>query len=123
MLVHDVIISGGTTVTINYLKKWGWIKPIPSKEQLKVIYEGKKTALKEKVTATTGEIKDEFAKTRDEITQHMKEARTGFKQSAAETRDGFKEGIREAADEWRHVGRLVKRNVKEMIQKESKDSK
>lgn len=91
---------------------------MPSREKLTAMYEDKKTAFKEKVSATSDEIKDEFEKTRKEITDHMKEAKTGFTQTVGETRKGLQEGVREAADEWRHVGKLLKRNVKEMIKPE-----
>lgn len=110
-------------MAINYLKKWGWIKPLPSGKELKNMYEDKKAAFKDKVSATKEEIKDEFAKTKNEITCHMKEARTGFTQSVTETKKGFKDGCREAAEEWRHVGRLVKKNVKEIVKKKEEPYK
>lgn len=31
------VTLGGTTITINYLKKWGYIKPMPSSEQMKAM--------------------------------------------------------------------------------------
>jgi len=36
------VTVGGTTISINYLKKRGYIKPVPSKERMQEIYEGKK---------------------------------------------------------------------------------
>lgn len=36
------VTLGGTTISINYLKKWGYIKPVPSKDKLKEMYKEKK---------------------------------------------------------------------------------
>lgn len=46
--VRYTVTLGGTTVSINYLTKWGLIKPIPPKEKLKEMYEEKKENLKER---------------------------------------------------------------------------
>ncbi|KAJ8973490.1 hypothetical protein NQ317_018763 [Molorchus minor] len=35
------VTLGGTTISINYLKKWGYIKPVPSKERMKEIIQEK----------------------------------------------------------------------------------
>lgn len=46
------VTIGGTTLSINYLKKRGYIKPVPSSEQLKEMYEvvtGKIRALTKKI--------------------------------------------------------------------------
>jgi len=43
--VSMVVCTGGTTVSINYLKKWGYIKPIPPPEKLKEMYHEKKATL------------------------------------------------------------------------------
>jgi len=40
-----VVYTGGTTISINYLKKWGYIKPIPPREKLKEMYQEKKATL------------------------------------------------------------------------------
>uniref|UniRef100_A0A1B6HH03 DUF1279 domain-containing protein n=1 Tax=Homalodisca liturata TaxID=320908 RepID=A0A1B6HH03_9HEMI len=46
--VRYTVTLGGTTVSINYLKKWGYIKPVPSKERLKELFEDQKEMIKEK---------------------------------------------------------------------------
>ncbi|XP_049830875.1 uncharacterized protein C18orf19 homolog A isoform X1 [Schistocerca gregaria] len=46
--VRYTVTLGGTTVSINYLTKWGLIKPIPPKEKLKEMYEEGKENLKER---------------------------------------------------------------------------
>lgn len=43
------VTLGGTTVSINYLKKWGYIKPVPSTEELKEMYKEKKENLMDSV--------------------------------------------------------------------------
>lgn len=41
------ITIGGSTVAIKYLSHWGYIKPMPSKERLKQIYDEKKAKFKQ----------------------------------------------------------------------------
>lgn len=43
------VTLGGTTISINYLKKWGYIKPVPSKAELKEMYYEKKENLMDSV--------------------------------------------------------------------------
>lgn len=47
---------GGTTVSINYLRRWGYIKPVPSKEKLKEIYADKKEQIIEKGQTLKGNV-------------------------------------------------------------------
>lgn len=44
---YKIFFSGGTTVSIKYLSQWGYIKPIPSKERLRKIYDDKKAQIKQ----------------------------------------------------------------------------
>jgi len=39
------VTLGGTTLAINYFKKWGWIKPVPSTQKLRELYNEKKEVL------------------------------------------------------------------------------
>lgn len=48
LLEIPMFFVGGTTVSINYLRRWGYIKPVPSKEKLKEIYADKKEQIIEK---------------------------------------------------------------------------
>ncbi|EFA03807.2 uncharacterized protein C18orf19 homolog B [Tribolium castaneum] len=52
------VTLGGTTISINYLKKWGYIKPVPSKERLKEMYFEQKDNLLETVRETKEGLKD-----------------------------------------------------------------
>ncbi|XP_073987822.1 uncharacterized protein C18orf19 homolog B-like isoform X2 [Rhodnius prolixus] len=42
------VTLGGTTISINYLTKWGYIKPIPKKEELKKMISEQRSSLREK---------------------------------------------------------------------------
>ncbi|CAH1390463.1 unnamed protein product [Nezara viridula] len=42
------VTVGGTTISINYLKKWGYIKPMPKKEEFKKLLEEKKVSFRKK---------------------------------------------------------------------------
>uniref|UniRef100_A0A1B6DDW0 DUF1279 domain-containing protein n=1 Tax=Clastoptera arizonana TaxID=38151 RepID=A0A1B6DDW0_9HEMI len=61
------VTLGGTTISINYLKHWGYIKPMPSKEQLKVMYKEKKESFQEK----RQEMKDKFEEKKQEVKDNV----------------------------------------------------
>lgn len=65
------VTLGGTTVSIQYLKKWGYIKPIPSKERLKEMLEETKEGMKEK-------------------RENLLESVQNLKESVKETKQGIK---------------------------------
>lgn len=59
------VTLGGTTISINYLKKWGYIKPVPSKERLKEMYFEQKDNLLETVRETKEGLKMQSEKLKD----------------------------------------------------------
>ena len=59
------VTLGGTTVSINYLKKWGYIKPVPSPEKLKEMYLEKKDNLMETMRETRDGLKVQSEKLKD----------------------------------------------------------
>jgi hypothetical protein len=68
-----IVCTGGTTVSINYLKKWGYIKPIPPPEKLKEMYHEKKATL---IRETTEELKlqqEKLKKTRENVIRGYRE--------------------------------------------------
>jgi hypothetical protein len=56
------VFAGGTTLSIKYLKDWGYIKPIPPKEKIKEIIVEKKDILREKRDNIKGFYKDKIKK-------------------------------------------------------------
>ncbi|KAL1123847.1 hypothetical protein AAG570_001618 [Ranatra chinensis] len=42
------VTLGGTTLSINYLKEWGYIKPMPKREELKKIFNDKRESFIER---------------------------------------------------------------------------
>lgn len=57
------VTLGGTTISINYLKKWGYIKPVPSKERLKEMYREKRDEFIYRTDQMKGsKVLDEFEK-------------------------------------------------------------
>lgn len=46
--IRYTVTLGGTTLSIKYLSKWGYIRPVPSKAQLKQMYEDQKDKLLKK---------------------------------------------------------------------------
>lgn len=64
------VTLGGTTLSIKYLREWGYIKPVPSKEQLKEMYQVKKESFKETIQETKEELrqrKDQLKERKDNI--------------------------------------------------------
>lgn len=56
-------VTGGTTISIKYLKDWGYIKPIPPKEKLKsMLQDGKEVILHQK-----GHLTDLYQKEKDTL--------------------------------------------------------
>lgn len=60
------VTLGGTTLSINYLKKWGYIKPVPSTQQLKEMYQEKKETL----IYSMKDKKEELALKKDKLKDH-----------------------------------------------------
>ncbi|KAF4525727.1 hypothetical protein B566_EDAN015241 [Ephemera danica] len=54
------VTLGGTTLSINYLKRWGYIKPMPTKTQLKEMFEERRDNFKDNLR----EKKESFFKSR-----------------------------------------------------------
>lgn len=106
---------GGTTIAINYLKKNGWLKPVPNKEQLKQMYLNKKDVFKDLKTSYQDKMqvtKDEFMKTKKEMKQQYAQAKEDFHRSISETRMDLKEGVKSASDEWTSIGNSLSKNLK-----------
>ncbi|KAF5303026.1 hypothetical protein FQR65_LT08355 [Abscondita terminalis] len=63
------VTLGGTTISINYLRQWGYIKPVPTKDQLKVMYTERKHNIMESLKQKRGFYK---AKRRDFVKNQKK---------------------------------------------------
>lgn len=58
------VTIGGTTVSINYLTRWGYIRPVPSSEKLQVLYQARK---------------DDFSVKRENIRKKLRQHRADLK--------------------------------------------
>nr|XP_014286684.1 protein FAM210A [Halyomorpha halys] len=67
------VTVGGTTISINYLKRWGYIKPIPKKDVIKKMFEEKKVSFRKK--------RDNFRVKRDLMKKNVIEKLTPKKRS------------------------------------------
>lgn len=47
--VRYAVTLGGTTLSIKYLSLWGYIRPVPSKEKLKQMYDDQKAKFNKKL--------------------------------------------------------------------------
>lgn len=46
--IRYTVTLGGTTLSIKYLSQWGYIRPVPSKAQLKQIFDDQKAKFQHK---------------------------------------------------------------------------
>jgi hypothetical protein len=74
------VTLGGTTISINYLRKWGYIKPVPSKERLKEMYLEQKDNLLETVRETREGLKMQSEKLKDKKENIIEDFDKGIKQ-------------------------------------------
>ncbi|KAK4327229.1 hypothetical protein Pmani_002285 [Petrolisthes manimaculis] len=100
------ITLGGTTISINYLKKHGYIKPVPSPEQLKEMYEDKreefiekKEEIVEKYQEKRDEIVDRYQERKEEIVGKYQEKKGELKERVAEKKEELREKVAEKKEE------------------------
>ncbi|KAA0185526.1 hypothetical protein HAZT_HAZT001394 [Hyalella azteca] len=96
------VTLAGTTYSINYLKKRGYIKPVPSKEQLRTIYEdkreemrGKRDELMDKLEERRGELRDKFEERREELRDMIEERRSEMHEKRNELTKRLQSGTKE----------------------------
>ncbi|KAF2903711.1 hypothetical protein ILUMI_02468 [Ignelater luminosus] len=65
------VTLGGTTVSINYLKHWGYIKPVPSTDQLKEMYKERR----ENFMETFRGKKELYQEKKDTLMESMRETK------------------------------------------------
>lgn len=64
------VTLGGTTISIKYLKDWGYIKPVPSAQELKSMYQEKKSDVIDAVRGKKVELeqkKEQFKDKKDHL--------------------------------------------------------
>ncbi|KAL1490399.1 hypothetical protein ABEB36_013104 [Hypothenemus hampei] len=83
------VTLGGTTISINYLTKWGYIKPVPSKERLKEMYVETKEVIKEKGENVIESVQKGVIDTKVEI----KEKKESIITSVRESKDSIKRKV------------------------------
>lgn len=84
------VTLGGTTVSINYLRKWGYIKPVPSTERMKEIYREKKENLIESIQEKKEGIKEtkvQIFKTVSKGTEKLKKQKMDIKGKVTEIKE------------------------------------
>lgn len=84
------VTLGGTTVSINYLRKWGYIKPVPSTERMKEIYREKKEnligSIQEKKEGIK-ETKEQILKTVSKGTEKLKKQKINMKEKVTDMKE------------------------------------
>lgn len=92
------VTLGGTTVSINYLKKWGYIKPVPTKEELKEMYFERKENLIERARERREEFWQQTDKLRgkkDDFIDDMKDKRESLEKSLKDKKQNFEQSLKD----------------------------
>nr|CAI5860204.1 unnamed protein product [Callosobruchus analis] len=98
----------GTTISINYLKKWGYIKPVPSKEKLKEMYEDKKEILR-RTKEDMMETKDNIIESIHEKKEEIKDKKEHLLKNVEKTKDTLKKKTEEFARNLHDYNRPTKK--------------
>lgn len=78
------VTLGGTTISIKYLKQWGYIRPIPPKEKLKEMYAEKKESMVES-----------YRERRESMVESYREKKESVRSGLQEAKDNIKHGLRQ----------------------------
>jgi len=77
------VTLGGTTISINYLKEWGYIKPVPSRTQLKEMYKERRENIMETIKETKGFYKEK----KENIMESVSETKMQLKMQKNQLKD------------------------------------
>lgn len=77
ILLHHV---GGTTISIKYLSQWGYIKPMPTKDELQKMYDDKKAEIKQSYDDKKAQMKQDFDDKRAQVMQGFDDKKSQMKQ-------------------------------------------
>lgn len=77
------VTLGGTTISINYLKRWGYIKPVPSADQLKEMYKERR----ENIIETFRGKRELYHDKKDTLMESMREAKMELTVGKASLKD------------------------------------
>ena len=80
-------LAGCTTFTINYMTNRGYLKPAPSPEQLKEMYDDKRSEMKEKTDEMSRKLmekREEMKEKTDEMSRKLMEKREEMKEKTDE---------------------------------------
>lgn len=86
-----MVTLGGTTISINYLKGWGYIKPVPSAQQLRSMYAEKKDNLMETVREKTDDLKFKTGQLKEKGDEIIEDIEKGIKVKINDAKEQIKE--------------------------------
>lgn len=92
------VTLGGTTISINYLKKWGYIKPVPTKEELKEMYLERKENIIESVRERRDEFwhrTDQLRERKDEFIGEIKDKKESLEKSLKGKKQNFEQSLKD----------------------------
>ncbi|XP_019401007.1 PREDICTED: protein FAM210A isoform X1 [Crocodylus porosus] len=94
-----IVTLGGTSITIKYLRKYGYLsRPPPVKGYLHDRMEETKELLSGKMEETKDKITEKMEETRDKITEKMEETKGKITEKMEETKDKITEKMEETKD-------------------------
>lgn len=88
--VRYTVTLGGTTISINYLTKWGYIKPVPSPGQIKAYYKEHKEQIWEQVLETKHDIKEKADKIKGNLDDKLEKGIHKFEEKLRDKKEQIK---------------------------------
>lgn len=90
--IRYTVTLGGTTISINYLKQFGYIKPVPSRQELKDMYMERKENIIETMKDKKEELKMKSEILRDKTDNLMDGFEKKIKDKIKDSKDTFRDG-------------------------------
>ncbi|XP_071450741.1 uncharacterized protein C18orf19 homolog A [Hetaerina americana] len=89
------VTLGGTTISINYLKQWGYIKPIPPKEKLKEMYAEKKESVVESYREKKDSMVESYREKRESMVESYREKKESVRSGIQGAKESITQGLRQ----------------------------
>ncbi|KAG4079134.1 hypothetical protein HA402_001105 [Bradysia odoriphaga] len=91
--VRYTVTIGGTTISIKYLSQWGYIQPMPTKDELQKMYDDKKAEIKQSYDDKREEMKQRYDDKKAQMLQGFDDKREEIKQRYDDKKAQIRQGI------------------------------
>ncbi|KAI4464661.1 hypothetical protein MML48_3g00005019 [Holotrichia oblita] len=96
-----MVTLGGTTISINYLKNWGYIKPVPSAQELKNMYTERRDNILESVRGRADDFKFRTGQLKEKKDEIIEDIEKEIKLKIEDAKEQIKEKKNDLLDDLR----------------------